>query len=250
MEAVRPGSAFEGNTPLLVDHVQAVWPAGIRFLCCVFDVVEQCRDFDLEPTHTGVGHGLALGVGLRVGVNDALPLVDGELPAIARMRFLDVDDEELGAIFVLAVEIVEGGNLPPERRSSVAAEDEDDGAPGEVAQFHAAGLVMPGEIEIGCCVAGGQRATARDCPGCSKRKTGHHYGAGNVRCSCSKLIWWQPHDGEQASGDHQVDGNQADDGSPENSHALTDAFLYGRHAVDEAGFGAAQFHDRRGTHLL
>jgi len=41
------------------------------------------------------------------------------------MGFGDVDDKERGPVFVLIVELVEGGNLPPKRRSSVAAEDED-----------------------------------------------------------------------------------------------------------------------------
>lgn len=125
MEAVRARSAFESDAALFVDDVQPVRPAGVCLLRCVLDVVQQRRNFDLEPTDTGVGNCFALGVGLRVGVNDALPLVDGELPAIARMCLLNIDNEEVGAIFVLAVEIVEGGNLPPEGRSSVAAEDED-----------------------------------------------------------------------------------------------------------------------------
>jgi hypothetical protein len=42
------------------------------------------------------------------------------------MRFADVDDVEGRTIAILAIELVEGGNLPPERRSRVAAEHEDD----------------------------------------------------------------------------------------------------------------------------
>jgi hypothetical protein len=41
------------------------------------------------------------------------------------MRLGDVDDEEINSVFVLVVEFVEGGNLPPEGRSGVAAEDQD-----------------------------------------------------------------------------------------------------------------------------
>ena len=43
------------------------------------------------------------------------------------MRFRDVDDEETNFVLVLIVKLVESGNLPPEGRSSVAAEDEDNG---------------------------------------------------------------------------------------------------------------------------
>jgi hypothetical protein len=44
------------------------------------------------------------------------------------VRLLDVDDEELGVAAVLLVEPIERGNLPAERRSGVAAEDQHDGA--------------------------------------------------------------------------------------------------------------------------
>jgi len=40
------------------------------------------------------------------------------------MRFQDVHGIEGDTITVLVVELVEGRNLPPERRSSVASEDE------------------------------------------------------------------------------------------------------------------------------
>jgi hypothetical protein len=40
------------------------------------------------------------------------------------MGFGDVDDQETRAVLVLLVELVEGGNLPPEGRSSIAAENQ------------------------------------------------------------------------------------------------------------------------------
>ena len=43
------------------------------------------------------------------------------------MGFEDVDDQKRDVVSILIVELVEGGNLPPEGRSGVAAEDEDDG---------------------------------------------------------------------------------------------------------------------------
>jgi hypothetical protein len=41
------------------------------------------------------------------------------------MRLRDIDDEKGNPAAILIVEIVQGGYLPPERRSSVAAEDKD-----------------------------------------------------------------------------------------------------------------------------
>jgi len=41
------------------------------------------------------------------------------------MRLADVDDEEADPISVLFVQFIESGSLPPERRSSITAEDQD-----------------------------------------------------------------------------------------------------------------------------
>jgi hypothetical protein len=45
------------------------------------------------------------------------------LPDVAGMRLGDVDDQERDLISVLVVELVEGRNLPPEGRSSIASKD-------------------------------------------------------------------------------------------------------------------------------
>ena len=70
------------------------------------------------------------------------------------MRFDDVDDQERDLLVVLVIELVEGGNLPPEGRSSVAAEDEDDGSfGGECGKLDALALVELQQGEVGGCVA-------------------------------------------------------------------------------------------------
>jgi hypothetical protein len=42
------------------------------------------------------------------------------------MRFADIDDEEGHVLLILPVQLVQGGNLPPERRSGIASEHEHD----------------------------------------------------------------------------------------------------------------------------
>jgi hypothetical protein len=37
------------------------------------------------------------------------------------MRLSDVNNQESNALAILLIELIEGGNLPPERRSSVTA---------------------------------------------------------------------------------------------------------------------------------
>jgi hypothetical protein len=51
------------------------------------------------------------------------------LPNIARMRLIDVNNEERYPIFVLLIQLVERGNLPAKGRSSVTAEDENNRFP-------------------------------------------------------------------------------------------------------------------------
>jgi hypothetical protein len=43
------------------------------------------------------------------------------------MRFLDVHDIKRHAIPVLLIQLIERGNLPAKGRSSIAAEDQDNG---------------------------------------------------------------------------------------------------------------------------
>jgi hypothetical protein len=40
------------------------------------------------------------------------------------MRLADINNQKRDAILILCEELVEGGNLPPERRSGVTAEDQ------------------------------------------------------------------------------------------------------------------------------
>jgi len=59
------------------------------------------------------------------------------------VRFGDIDDEKSNFVFIVLVELIEGGNLPPEGWSSVASEDEYDRAllRGELGDANLCGLV-------------------------------------------------------------------------------------------------------------
>jgi hypothetical protein len=76
--------------------------------------------------HASVGNGAALLK--RRGARDGylLLLVILRLPGVNGMRFEDVDNKKRGLPLVLFVELVERGNLPAKRRSSVAPEHQDD----------------------------------------------------------------------------------------------------------------------------
>lgn len=212
MEAVGAGGAFEGNAALRVDDVEAIGPGGVGLLGGVVDGVDQGGDFDFQAADAGLGDGFAFGGGFGIGVNDVLALVDGELPAVARVRFLDVDDVEIGAILVLVIEAVEGGNLPPEGRSCVAAEDEDDGASGVLLERDAAGVAVAGKIERGGGIAGGEAAGAGDGPGGGEGEIAEQHRAGDMRGDGGEAGRREPHDGEEGSRGEQVEcGEDQDD---------------------------------------
>ena len=78
------------------------------------------------------------------------------------MGFDDVDNEECYSVAVLVVELVKGGNLPPEWRSSVAAEDEHHGLfRCERRELDRGGLVELIEGEVRGGITGLQMSGAR-----------------------------------------------------------------------------------------
>jgi hypothetical protein len=87
------------------------------------------------------------------------------LPDVAGVRLLDVDDVECDAVLVLPVKPVERGNLPAEWRSSIAAEDEDDGLPpAERTQTDLGFLIQRAQMEITRHIAWSQRPRSRARP--------------------------------------------------------------------------------------
>ena len=131
VEAEGAGLALEADLALAVDQVQAIWPAGVGALSGVPGIVDERRELDLQIAHAGGGHVGALVLVFGVGEEHFLAQVDGQLPAIGGVSLLDIDDKKIDLIAVLAVELIEGGNLPPKGRSSIAPEDEHHGLAGE-----------------------------------------------------------------------------------------------------------------------
>lgn len=125
LEAEGTCGTLVSNFALLIDQVEPVRPAGVCLLGRVVDSVYERRKLDAEVDRAGRGQLGAILICLGVLVNHLLLLVDRQLPAVARVRLLNVDQVEGQFILVLPVELVEGGNLPPEGRSGVAAEDQD-----------------------------------------------------------------------------------------------------------------------------
>jgi hypothetical protein len=70
------------------------------------------------------------------------------------VSLLNVDDEELRPILVLLVKSVERGNLPPEGRSGIAAEYQDDGPlTPELGELNGGFLVVSFQRKVGSLLA-------------------------------------------------------------------------------------------------
>jgi hypothetical protein len=117
---------FVGDAAIAIDHVEAIGPAGVSAVGGVVDRVHDGGKFDAELHDAELAKLGAFVVALRTGEEDVIVEIVGILPQVGGMRLADVNDVERRAILVLLVEFIEGGNLPPEGRSGVAAEDEDD----------------------------------------------------------------------------------------------------------------------------
>ena len=77
--------------------------------------------------HAGLGHSCPLVHRLGLIVEDTVIVVDGELPPVVRMSFLDIDAEERDLVCVPLVNLVEAHGLTPKWRSGIGTEYQCDG---------------------------------------------------------------------------------------------------------------------------
>src|SRR5947208_2750173 len=125
MKAERPGLTLVGHAARGVDHIKAVRPGGVGALGRIAEFVEHRGNLNSQLAHAGSRDEAALLFAARACEYDLVFYVALHLPDVAGMRLGNVDHEELNLVSILLVEFVEGRNLPPEGRSGVASEDED-----------------------------------------------------------------------------------------------------------------------------
>ena len=109
------------------DQIDAVRPARIGLLRRITELVEYGWKLDTKFPHASSSDERPFFFSLRAGKNNVVSDVALHLPNVAGMRFRDVYDQERDPPTVLLVKLIEGRDLPPERRSGVAAEYQDHG---------------------------------------------------------------------------------------------------------------------------
>src|ERR1035437_2862080 len=177
MEAEGARRAFEFHYAVTADEIEAIGPTGVGFFDSIAELIDECGDLDAEFADAAFGDSGPFFKSLGVDKNHVVADVAGHLPDVAGMGFADIDDVELYPVLVLFVEFVERGNLPAKGRSSIAAEDQDDGIlVAEGRELHVGGAVERFEGEVGGGVAGLKMAGAGVHPQSFERKD--HEGDG------------------------------------------------------------------------
>ena len=126
-EAERAGFALVGDSPAGVDQVDTVGPSRVLAFGRIAEFVQHRGKFYSQLSYASARNGTSFFFILGAGEDHLIFYVALHLPDVAGVRFRDVHHQKCDLAAVLLVEFVEGGDLPPERRSGVASKDQHHG---------------------------------------------------------------------------------------------------------------------------
>lgn len=124
MEPERPRLAFVEDASVPRDQIKTIGPTGIGRFNAIVEVIDDSRKLYAQGADASVCYGDALSLITRTSEEHPIADVALHLPDIGGMGFEDVHGVEIGFALILLRQFVEGGNLPPERRSSIASENQ------------------------------------------------------------------------------------------------------------------------------
>ena len=127
MEAKGARLAFVCDSTTCLNEVHAVGPTGISGFDLIIEIIDERWKIDVKTSDAGVCYRGALGLISWASKEDLVLHIALHLPHISRMGFEDVHGIKIYLALVLLRELVQGGNLPPKRRSSIATEDQHNG---------------------------------------------------------------------------------------------------------------------------
>jgi len=126
MEPKRSRFALERDLSIALNQVEAVRPAGVGGFHLIIKTINQRRELDMQLPNASASHRRALLLVTRTAEQNVIADVALHLPDVGGMSFKNVDSVEVDLALVLLGQLVQGGNLPPKRRSGIAAENEND----------------------------------------------------------------------------------------------------------------------------
>ena len=127
MEAKRSWLAFVKHMTSRCDQIQAIRPTCVGGFYAVIKIINDCRKLNAELSNTGSGNGSTLRFISRATNQYFIAHVGLHLPHIRGMSLKDVHGIEGNFVLILLGKLVQGGNLPPEGWSRVAAKYQYDG---------------------------------------------------------------------------------------------------------------------------
>jgi len=181
-----------GDAAAFVNDIEPLGPCGIRVVGAVGHFIDAKGYGKFIALDEIVADGDAIFDLLGLGVADVVFFLFVGLhpPLVGRMRFTDVNGEKVNVILVIVIDLDDVANLATERRSSKAAEDEDErAARGPFANVKAGGAVERNQTSIRSLIADLQIATV-------------HVGQG-VAHHVKGVLWAAGHDAE-----HHVNGGE------------------------------------------
>jgi hypothetical protein len=126
VEPERSGLALVVDATASLDQVEAVRPPGIGTFNPVVEAIDDGRELDSQPAYTSAGYRCPLLLIARTPEKHLVANIALHLPDVGRVCFENIDCVKINLALVLLGELVQGGNLPPERRSRVTPEHQHD----------------------------------------------------------------------------------------------------------------------------
>jgi hypothetical protein len=213
-EPKRTGLALEHHPAITINQIETVWPTGVRNLSSIVEAVDNGGKLDAELANARAGNLRAFFFILRTGKDDRVTNIAAHLPNVAGMSFLDIHGVKRHPASVLLIQLVQGGNLPPKWRSSVAAEDQHYRLLlAEGRKLHLALMVQRRQPEVGRLFTCAKSTCASPCPKGLERdnevRRQRHF-----RHDTAKLFGWLPH---RPIDEHQKDRVAAQENNPNNN---------------------------------
>jgi len=127
------------------------------------------------------------------------------------MGFRDVNNQKGNAVSVSLMELVEGGNLPPEGRSGVAAKDQHHGPlPVQCGKLNRSAMVLRHQLEIRRAISHAQAPGAGMGPERLKREEHKNNWSGNSGHDAAKFFRRLAHGPPEKSPKSEIDNHKAD----------------------------------------
>ncbi len=123
LESKRTRPALVDDAAIPINQVQAIGPSRVGLFGRISKLIQNSRNSYPQFAYARASQGSTFFFVSWTGENHLVTNVALHLPNVTGMRLEYVNHEKSHLAAVLIVELIKSGNLPPEGRSSIAAEN-------------------------------------------------------------------------------------------------------------------------------